>query len=119
MTGPPEPECSTVASVWMAWPPAAGSAVSMPCWTPLTMPTVAVRSRLRELPIATIGSPTWTRSESPSGSGLSDREWASTWRTATSVVGSCPTIDASTSSLPEKLTLRARAPETTRFEVTM
>ncbi len=83
------------------------------------MPTVAVRLRASVLPIATTGSPTWTRSESPSGSGLSERACVLIWRTATSVVGSAPITVAFSSSLPEKLTLTLRAPEMIRLFVMM
>jgi hypothetical protein len=63
-----------------------------------------LRSYPSGFPIATTWSPTWTLSESPSRSGLSAREFATTLRSATSVAASRPTISARIESLFEKLT---------------
>jgi hypothetical protein len=77
------------------------------------MPAVAVRRRPNGLPIATTGSPTRTASESPNASGASPRDVDCTRRTAMSVDGSLPTIDALSVSWFEKLTSISSAPSIT------
>ena len=77
------------------------------------MPAVAVRSRPNGLPIATTGSPTRTRSESPRGSGVSAFASTFTRSTAMSVEGSLPTSFASTVSRFENPTRIWFAPWTT------
>ena len=88
-------------------------------WTALTMPRVALRSRPKGLPIASTSSPTRIAAESPSGSGRSARELASTLSSAMSVEGSLPTIFAFIESLFEKLTSTVSAFSMTWKFVTM
>ncbi len=61
-----------------------------------TTPVVSVRSRPKGLPIAIVGSPTWTSLEEPSGSALRLSPSGSTLSSARSVDGSLPTILALT-----------------------
>ena len=102
------------ASVWITWSIGRPfGAVIVRSWTALTIPAVAVRARPKGLPIATTASPTRTRSESPSGSGVRLRELASTRSTARSVEGSVPTSRAFSVSWFEKLTSISSAPSIT------
>src|SRR4051794_38046880 len=95
-SGPPELPGLIAASVWIA-----GYVVEVFCDSPtdtgrfseLTIPLVTVASRPKGDPIATTGSPTCSRLESPSFAGLSpDTLFA--LMTARSVTGSLPTTVA-------------------------
>ena len=112
-SGPPELPWFSAASVWMTWSIVKPfGAVSGRC-SALTIPAVIERSRPNGLPMATTGSPTWIRSELPSTSGVSARERASIFSTATSLDGSTPTTLAFMLSLFEKLTWTDFVPATT------
>ncbi len=118
-SGPPELPWLIGASVWMTWSMVNWFGALIRRWSALTIPAVAVRSSPNGLPIATTGSPTSTRSESPSWSGFSAPAVASTRSTARSVDASVPTISAATESRFEKLTRIASAPSMTWKFVTM
>src|SRR5829696_6615264 len=86
---------------------------------PLTIPAVTLIPTFKGLPMAITGSPTPTESESPSVSGSSASRGASTFMTATSVEGSCPTTSASLRTPSANLTEISSAPSTTCWLVTM
>ena len=64
MSGPPELPGLMDASVWMK---SSYGPLPMNRSLALTMPVVTVWSSPKGLPMAMTGSPTWSRSESPSG----------------------------------------------------
>ena len=72
-SGPPELPGLIGASVWMTWSieKPLGALIERPM--PETMPSVAVRSRPKGLPMAIAVSPTWTWRESANCSGLALR----------------------------------------------
>ena len=94
-SGPPELPWLMAASVWMAFETVKlfGDVISL--LRALTIPLVAVPSSPNGLPRATTPSPTLSWVESPSSSGLSTEDGASTLMTARSVDGSVPTTVAS------------------------
>src|SRR5215212_3311352 len=87
--------------------------------TPLTIPVVTLIPTFNGLPMAMTGSPTPTESESPSVSGSSASRGASTFMTATSVEGSCPTTSAALRVSSTNLTEMFSASSTTCWLVTM
>jgi hypothetical protein len=113
ISGPPELPWLIAASVWIAWSIPSVFGASIVRCSALTTPVVSVRTKPNGLPIAYTGSPTVTRSELPSGSGVSARECASTFSTAVSVDGSWPTTVAVSWSRLEKETCTFEAPCTT------
>ena len=109
-SGPPELPGLIAASVWMTL----SIAKPLGAWiwrcSAETTPVVSVRSRPNGLPIAIVGSPTWTSLESPSVSGVSLRPLGSTFSSARSVEESLPTTLASTVFLSSNWTVTLRAP---------
>src|SRR3954451_3876643 len=87
--------------------------------TPLTIPAVTLIPTFKGLPMAITGSPTPTESESPSVRGSSTPGGASTFMTATSVEGSCPTTSAVLRVPSTNLTETSSEPSTTCWLVTM
>ena len=113
ISGPPELPGFSAASVWMTssiWNP---SGAWMRRWSADTTPVVSVRSRPNGLPIATVGSPTFTSADEPSASGRSFAPSPSTRSSATSVDTSRPTISASRTSSSANWTCTSRASWTT------
>src|SRR5919112_1524853 len=86
---------------------------------PLTIPVVTLIPTFKGLPMAMTGSPTPTEFESPSVRGLSAFRGASTFMSATSVEGSCPTTSASLRTPSANLTEISSAPSTTCWLVTI
>ena len=91
ISGPPELPGLIAASVWITLEIEKPLGAWIWRCSAETMPLVTVRSRPNGLPIATTGSPTSTFEESPSGSGWSWLDGASTLSSARSVAGSVPT----------------------------
>ena len=85
----------------------------------LTIPLVTVSARPNGLPIATTPSPTASEPESPSASGTSSDEGASTFTTAMSVDASLPTTRALYFAPFQNVTETEEAPSTTCWFVTM
>src|SRR5580765_5719552 len=112
-SGPPELPWFSAASVWITCEIDSWFGASIRRWTALTIPAVTERSRPNGFPIAITWSPTRTKSELPSGRGLSARDLTWTSSTAISVDGSTPTTVALKRSLFEKLTWIVLAPRTT------
>jgi len=113
INGPPELPSLSAASVWITSSSSAPFGAVRGRASALTIPAVTVRSSPKGFPVATTGSPTESRSESPRMSGVSARDGVSSWSTARSVAGSAPTSRAFTRSRLEKLTVIVSAPSTT------
>ena len=112
-SGPPELPGLIDASVWTN---SSYGPLPMKRSLALTIPVVTVWSRPNGLPIAITGSPTWSRSESPSGS--TGRVAASILSSARSVGGSVPTTRAACSLPRERRTMMSPPLATTWLLVT-
>jgi hypothetical protein len=103
-SGPPELPGFSAASVWITFSIVNPlGAVRRRC-SAETTPVVSVRSSPNGLPIATVGSPTSTVSESPSWSGFNSSPLGSTRSRARSVSGSLPSGIAATVCESENFT---------------
>jgi hypothetical protein len=95
-SGPPELPGLIAASVWIALPMANRVSDWMLRSTAETTPIDSDCFSPNGLPMAATGWPTLIAAEWPSVSGVSDRPFGSTFSSATSALGSVPTIFAGT-----------------------
>ena len=112
-SGPPELPGLSAASVWITFSMAKPLGAVSRRWSAETTPVVSVRSRPNGLPIAIVGSPTWTALESPSSSGWRSRPSGSTRSSARSVSASLPIGSALTVCSSENVTWTSVAASTT------